>query len=94
MPQSCCSKPAITIIKVGFTEAGILGLEAALRNVHVSDAKDDEQIKNELLRWVRQFGNYVAPSLELEYKEALWREYRKYAAKAGGEATQKEGSKC
>ena len=62
MPQSCCSRPTVTIIKVGITEAGILGLEAAMRNVYVSDAKDDEQIKNELLRWVKQFGNYVATS--------------------------------
>lgn len=88
MPRSCCPQPAVTIIKVGLTEAGILGLEAAMRNVYVSDAKDDEQIKNELLRWVKQFGNYVALSHEQEYKDALWREYRKYAAKAEAEATQ------
>jgi len=41
---------------------------------------DEEQIKNELLQYIRHFGNYVAPSRENDYKEALLREYRKFCA--------------
>lgn len=86
MPGSCCGKPIATVIRVGTIDAGIVGLEAALRNVYASGATDEDQIKRDLLRWVHEFGNYISPAKESEYTQALMREYRKFVAKAKGEA--------
>jgi hypothetical protein len=78
MPRACCAKPVVKIIKVADVEAGLMGLEQALQNVYIADLNDEEQIKNELLQWIRDFGNYVTPSREEAYKEALLREYKLY----------------
>ncbi len=80
MLGSCCGKPIATIIRVGTFDAGIVGLEAALRNVYTSGTTDEEQIKRDLLFWVQEFGNYISPAKESEYKQALMREYRKFVA--------------
>jgi hypothetical protein len=82
MAKSCCGKPIVKIIKVGTFDAGIIGLEATLKNVYSSGVKDEEQIKTELLRLVREFGNYISPGTESDYKDALLREYRKFIEKA------------
>jgi hypothetical protein len=79
MPSSCCGRPIATIINVGNFEAGITGLETALRNVYMTGIVDEEQIKSELLRWVKEFGNYISPGTEEIYKEALLREFKKYS---------------
>jgi hypothetical protein len=79
MTASCCGRPTATILIVGDFEAGISGLEIALRNVYQTGLVDDEQIKSELLRWVKEFGNYISPGTEDKYKEALLREYKKYS---------------
>jgi hypothetical protein len=81
MAKSCCAKPIAKIIKVGHFEAGIVGLETAMQNVHASGIKDEEQTKTELLRFVEEFGNYISPGTEADYKDALWREYRTFVAK-------------
>ena len=81
MPGSCCNKSIATIIKVGNSDAGIVGLEAALRNVYISGVKDEEQVKAYLLQRVKEFGNYIAPGTESDYKDALLREYRKFVEK-------------
>ena len=78
MPRSCCAKPVATIIKVGIFNAGIVGLEAALRDIYVSGVKDEERVKEDLLRKVKELGNYIASGNEAVYKDALLREYRKY----------------
>jgi|GEM_PF-1868526 len=78
MPGSCCAKPVTRIIKVADFEAGLLGLDQALHNVYIAGANGEEEIKQELLRRIRDFGNYVAPSREEAYKEALLREYKLY----------------
>ena len=88
MSGSCCGRPIATIIKVGDFEADISRLEAALQSVYVTGIEDEEQIKSELLRWVKEFGNYISPGTEDKYKEALLREYKKYAAKIEREAKQ------
>ena len=80
MPGSCCGKPVAKIIKVGELEAGLIGLDLAFRNVYISGAKDEEEVKQGLLRWIRDLGNYVASSREDDYKQALLREYRNYVA--------------
>jgi len=78
MAGGCCPKPIARIIKVGKFEAGLLGLDLALRNVLVSGRENEEEIQRDLLQWIKEFGNYVPPSTENDYKEALLREYRKY----------------
>jgi len=35
MPGSCCAKPVARIIKVAEFEAGLVGLDQALRNVYI-----------------------------------------------------------
>jgi hypothetical protein len=78
MSKSCCVKPIAKIIKVGTFDAGIIGLEAVLKNVYTSGVKDEEQIKTELLRLVKEYGNYIASGTECEYEDALFGEYQKY----------------
>ena len=85
MSKSCCVKPIAKIIKVGTFDAGIIGLEETLKLVYTSDVKDEEQIKTELLRLVREFGNYISPGTEPDYKDALLREYRKFVKKQNKE---------
>jgi len=81
MPGSCCAKPITRIIKVADFEAGLTGLDQALQNVYISGVTGEEEIKRELLRWIRDFGNYVSPSRENDYKQALLREYKSYVVK-------------
>jgi hypothetical protein len=78
MPGACCPTPVTRIIKVADFEAGLVGLDQALQNVFIAGVKGDEEIKGELLRWVRDFGNYVSGSREEDYKQALLREYKSY----------------
>jgi hypothetical protein len=87
MPGSCCGKPIATIIKVGNSEAGIRGLEESLHNVYVTEITDEEQIKSDLLKWIRQFGNYVATNSESDYGQALLREYQQYAGRLKNESS-------
>lgn len=81
MAKSCCAKPIAKIIKVGQFEAGIVGLEMVMQNVYQSAIKDEEQAKTELLRFAKEFGNYISPGTEADYKDALWREYRIFVEK-------------
>jgi hypothetical protein len=78
MTRSCCAKPITTIIKVGDFEAGIIGLAQAFAIVSALDKSSDQETKTELLKFVRQFGNYITPARENEYKEAMFREYIKF----------------
>jgi hypothetical protein len=89
MPGSCCGKPVAKIIKVGDLEAGLIGLDQALHNVYSAGVNGEEEVKQELLRLIRDFGNYISPSRENDYKEALLREYRNYVANLQREANQK-----
>jgi hypothetical protein len=88
MTGSCCAKPVTRIIKVADFEAGIIGLDQALLNVYVAGATVDEAIKKELLHLIRDYGNYVSPSREDDYKHALLREYKSYVA--GKESAQSQ----
>jgi len=89
MAGSCCGKPVAKIIKVADFEAGLVGLDQALHNVHSAGVTDNEEIMAELLRLIRDFGNYVSSSRENDYKEALLSEYRNYVAILQREASQK-----
>lgn len=90
MPGSCCAKPVTRIIKVADFDAGLVGLDQALQNVFIAGVKEDEEIKRELMRWVRDFGNYVSPSREQDYKQALLREYKSYVEKAQREGRRED----
>jgi len=92
MPKLCCVKPIAKIIKVRNFEAGIVGLEMAMQNVYRSGIKEEEQAKTELLRFVKEFGNYISPGTEGDYKDALWREYRTYIAEIKREASAKRST--
>jgi hypothetical protein len=78
MARACCAKPNVRIINVENIEAGLLGLDQALQNVYISGLVDGEEIQRALLKWIMEFGNYVAPSRESDYGKALLREYQKY----------------
>jgi len=86
MARPCCAKLVARIIKVADFEAGIVGLEEAFVNVCRGEARDEEQLKAELLSCVREFGNYISPSREADYQEALLREYKKFHAALQGTA--------
>jgi hypothetical protein len=63
---------------VGELEVGFLGLDQALQNVLAQGLADEEEIQRELLRQIKEFGNYLSPSREEDYRKALVREYRAY----------------
>ena len=88
MPDSCCAKPIVKVIKVGSLDAGIVGLEVILKNVFSAGIEDEEQVKTDLLRWVKEFGNYITPGKESEYKAALFREYQAFVVKTKRDAKQ------
>jgi hypothetical protein len=86
MARPCCTQPIAKIIRVADFEAGIVGLEEAFVNVCRGEARDEEQLKAELLSCAREFGNYISPSREADYQEALLREYKKFHAALHGTA--------
>ena len=88
MPGSCCRKPVARIIKVADFEAGLVGLDQTFQNVFISGVKGEEEIKQQLLRSIRDFGNYISPSRENDYKQALLREHKSYVASLQREASQ------
>jgi len=85
MARACCAKSITRIIKVGEFEAGLVGLDQALHNVYASGLENEEEIQRDLLKWMKDFGNYIGPSSENDYREALLREYRKYVLSAKSE---------
>jgi hypothetical protein len=82
MVRGCCAKPVARIIKVGNFEAGLVGLDESLRNVYVSAIADEEEIRRDLLTWIKEFGNYIVPSREHDYQDARLREYKIFVRKA------------
>ncbi len=78
---SCCAKPITRVIKVGNSEAGILGLEEMFKNARTSGKTSDEELKSELLALAKDYDNYIATSMEQAYKDAFLREYRNFCQK-------------
>ncbi len=89
MAGSCCGKPIAKIIRVADFEAGLIGLDQALHNVYIAGLNGEEDVKQELLRLIKDFGNYVSPSRENDYKQALLREYKSYVASLQHQASKK-----
>jgi hypothetical protein len=81
MPGSCCAKPIAKIIKVGNSEAGIVGLEVALADVYELGIDNDEQIATALVLSARKIGNYISSGIEADYRSALLLEYREFVRK-------------
>lgn len=82
MTKPCCSRPIGKIIKVGQSQAGLVGLDEIFQRVLVSGLNDDHRLKEELIALARQRGNYIAPAVEELYKEALVREYTLFCKNA------------
>lgn len=80
---SCCPKPAARIIKIGTSQAGIIGLDETLKKVMEEGLTEKSDLEIELLALTRDQGNYIATSVEEAYKEALMREYRSFCEKQG-----------
>ncbi len=81
MGKSCCGRPIARIIKVANFETGLVGLEDAFRNVYESGLVGDDALSNELLKCVKDAGNYISSLREGDYKQALLREYRAYESR-------------
>ncbi|HEY9187052.1 MAG TPA: hypothetical protein VIR55_04010 [Ignavibacteria bacterium] len=74
----CSCNLNVKIINVGGIEAGITCLYDAFAKVKELNLKNESLLKDELLKQIRSFGNYVPQSREEIYKEALLKEYKKY----------------
>lgn len=68
----------LKVIKVGESEVGIHDLRKILREVYRLGIEDDQALKEELLKRVKE-KNYISEKREELYAEALMREYRAYA---------------
>jgi len=78
--KPCCAAAATSMIKKlalpDGSQVAIASLENILKEVAHLKLVDDNAIKKELLKRVKIY-NYVAPSADNEYSEALLREYRR-----------------
>lgn len=77
--KPCCAAAAARMIKklaLPSGEVGIVNLESILEAVADLKLADDNTIKKELLNRVKIY-NYVAPSADSEYSEALLEEYKR-----------------
>ena len=82
--KPCCPAAAARMIKKlalpGGFQVGIANLENILKEVADLKLVDNETIKKELLKRVKIY-NYVAPSADNEYSEALFNEYKRQYGK-------------
>lgn len=89
--KPCCPTAAARMIKrlvLPGGELGIVNLESMLKEVADLKPADDATIKKELLNRVKIY-NYVAPSADNEYSEALLEEYKRQDRE-----TQREGKQA
>lgn len=81
--KPCCPAAAARMVKklaLAGGEVGVVNLERIFKEVADLKLVDDETIKTELLKRAKVY-NYVAPRAEVEYSEALLREYEKLVEK-------------
>jgi hypothetical protein len=82
--KPCCPAAAAKMIKKlvlpGGFQVGIANLHDILKEVAESKLADDNAIRKELLKKVKIY-NYVAPSADDEYSEALLKEYKRHYGK-------------
>lgn len=75
---NCCAKPLFKIIKIGGVDVGIKGLDQAFEEVHSTNEKDSNKVKDLLLAKIKDYGNYVSPKREGVYKDDLLNEFNKF----------------
>jgi hypothetical protein len=82
--KPCCPAAAARMVKKlvlpGGFQVGISNLENILNEVANLKLADNEAIKKELLKRVKIY-NYVAPSADNEYSEALFNDYTRQYGK-------------
>ncbi len=82
--EPCCPAAAARMVKKiglpGGLQVGISNLENILKEVADLKLVDNETIKKELLKRVKIY-NYVAPSADNEYPEALFNDYTRQYGK-------------
>ncbi|MDH4268834.1 MAG: hypothetical protein OEV52_00785 [Dehalococcoidia bacterium] len=82
--KPCCPAAAARMMKKlvlpGGFQVGIANLDDILKEVAESKLADDNAIRKELIKKVKIY-NYVAPSADHEYSEALFNEYRRQYGK-------------
>ena len=78
--SNCCAKPRFRIIKIGGIEVGIKGLDQAFDDICSTNEQDPNKLKDALLTKIKEYGNYVAPSREDNYKQDILNEYNKFCA--------------
>ena len=78
--EPCCPAAAARMMKkltlVDGSQVGIVNLENIVKEVANLKLIDNNAIKKELLKRVK-IHNYVAPSVDNEYSEALLEEYKR-----------------
>lgn len=74
-------KSVTKIINIDGIEVGIMGLETIISNAYLFDINDEDELKEQMLKWIKKYGNYITKSREDAYKEALLREYKIYRDK-------------
>jgi len=78
--RQCCAEAAARMVKkltmAGGSDVGIANLENVLKEVAEMKLAADDAVKRELLKTVKIY-NYVAPSADEEYSEALLGEYKR-----------------
>ncbi len=79
--KPCCAAAAARMVKKlvlpGDFQVGITNLENIIKEVANLKLVDDNAVKKELLKRVKIY-NYVAPSADNEYSEALLEEYKRH----------------
>lgn len=66
-------------IKLSHGPVGVVGLAAVLEEARTRSFANDEELEHFLFQGIKA-RNFVAPGSEDEYKEALFREYKKFIA--------------
>ena len=83
--KPCCQASALRKVKqisIDGTKVGISQFDNIFEVISKMSLQNNNQIKNELLRQVKIY-NYIPSSAEKSYKEAIFREYKRYLNSGG-----------
>jgi hypothetical protein len=70
----CSGKSTSRNLRIGGQDVGIAGIDKILGKTLELPKASDEELKAVLLKELKSY-NYVPPSMEKDYVEALWKEY-------------------
>ncbi len=85
--KPCCPASAmrdIRQISIDGNLTGLAHLDETLQEVYEMKIQNEKKLKKELLEWVKVY-NYVVPSVEKQYEDALFDEYQNYCKKRSEE---------